>query len=245
MVTTPVDTFASVLRDVPGGVRSRVAKLNIDDERIAGYLKPRGRETFLFDPVALGEHVQVSVPTVVTAATFDLDEEYAALLRLVPQYPTTKLHESSVQSIDVDSDGVVSLAEGQGDETELATLSELAHAGSDMSCTFRGTGLTESISTPVAGNSIHVRLINATQHPSVTTTATETGESVLSIVGSFQGSEHAITSGSPTGVTEGYANFVVGGAIKRPRDSDRLLTTQRRDVSCRLQRCFEGIESIG
>jgi hypothetical protein len=54
MVTTPVDALASVLRDVPGGIRSRVAKLDVDDERIAGDLQPRGRETFLFDPVAFG-----------------------------------------------------------------------------------------------------------------------------------------------------------------------------------------------
>jgi hypothetical protein len=117
MVTTPMDTFASVLRDVSGGVRSRVAKLNIDDERIAGDLQPCSRETFLFDPVAFGQHVQVSVPTVVTAATFDLDEEHAALLRLAPQYPTTELDESSIESVDIIGDRVVSLAEGQSDQT--------------------------------------------------------------------------------------------------------------------------------
>jgi hypothetical protein len=137
------------------------------------------------------------MPTIITAATFDLDEEYAALLRLAPQYPTTKPHESSVQSIDVDSDGVVSLAEGQSDETEMATFSKLAHAGSDMSCTFRGTGLTESISTPVACDSIHVRIIKATQHPSVTATATEAGESVLCIIEILQSSFHTVSTGHP------------------------------------------------
>ena len=89
MVATPVDALACVLGDVSGSVFSRVAELHIDDERIAGDVQPCFRQITLFDPSPLCQHVDMGMPTIVTASTFDLQEINAALLRLRPQFPAS------------------------------------------------------------------------------------------------------------------------------------------------------------
>lgn len=229
-----MDAFASVLRDVPGGVRTRFAPLDIDDKRIAGNFQPDCRQRSLFDPSTFTENVHVRVPAVRSAATLDLDEEDTASLGFGPCDTSTQFREGSVESIDILGNGVIGLAERQSDQSEFPTFGKGAHAGSDMSRTFSGAWLTESISASVAGNSIHVGIIDGSQHPSMTAASIEASTTILRFLDRFQRTCNTTTAVSPSGVTEEYTDI-----------GERILRAIRRSLSDCLRRCFEAIELIG
>jgi len=229
-----MDTFACILCDVPGGILSRVAKLYVDDKRIAGDLQPELRQVTFLDPPAFSEHMEVSVPSVVASTTLDLNEENTARLCLTPQHATTQLSKRSIDSIDIFTDRVVGLAERQGDEPEFFAVSKFAHAGSDMSCTFGSTGLTESVSTSVAGDLEHVGIIDGLHDPSTAPTIIETYAAILSLFDRLQRTLNTTTTVSPSGVPECHT------AIE-----ERIFRANRRIFNACLRSCFEAIKSIG
>jgi hypothetical protein len=77
-----------------------------------------------------------------------------------------------------------------------------------MSCTFRGAGLTESISTPVAGDSIHVGIVHGLHDPSTTPARIETSTAIVRLFERLQCRLNTTTAVRPPGVTEDHAKIV-------------------------------------
>lgn len=171
------------------------------------------------------------VPAVTAATTLDFQEEDASFLRGRPDDATTQPSERPVDPIDIFADGIVGFFERQGNESELAIDGELGDAGSDMVGTFGCTRSAESITALVAGHPKQVGIIQRTKHPSITPTATETGESVLRIFKILQCSLHAVSTVDPTGVSKDDSHIV-----------ERIFTRQRSGLACRLLSCFEAIK---
>ena len=176
----------------------------------------------------------MGMPTIVTATTFDLQKINSAFLRLCPQFPTSQFGEGLVDPVDVFADGIGSLAECQSDQSDGFAGRKFTHAGSDMSCTFGCTGLTESVSASVAGDLEHVWIIHGLHDPSTTPTIVETSAAILSLFDRLQGTLNTITTVSPSGVPESHTAIV--RCIFRP---------SRRALRIVMRSCFEGIKSIG
>ncbi len=126
-----VDGLAGIFDDVVRDSIEISDEAHVHREGVAGDRVPDGREVGLPDPRTDTEHVQMRMPTVGVRIVLHLQETNAAFDRVFPEGVSAKGTEVLEEAIDLETESLIAVAKGQGDEAHGEAVEASAEVGSN------------------------------------------------------------------------------------------------------------------